>query len=146
MEFSELLLLLSLIGGTIYASVSLTIQVLEYKQKNKYPPAKPGVFHRRVKPWNTSARVTSRWYGLPAAKDCYLPPVNGLFRCFPSLTALQPCLLPAGDVCIPLFSLHFCLLCPHSTLCTRIPGYDIYTLIPGTSRISSGCSSLSGIP
>ena len=35
MEFSELLLLLSLIGGTIYASVSLTIQVLEYKQKKK---------------------------------------------------------------------------------------------------------------
>lgn len=35
MEFSELLLLLSLIGATIYASVSLTIQVLEYKQKKK---------------------------------------------------------------------------------------------------------------
>ncbi len=50
------------------------------------PPAKPGVFHRRVKPWNTSARVTSRWYGLPVAKDCYLPPVNGLFRYFPSST------------------------------------------------------------
>ena len=35
LELSELLLLLSLIGGTIYASVSLTIQVLEYKQKKK---------------------------------------------------------------------------------------------------------------
>ena len=35
MELSELLLLLSLIGDTIYASVSLTIQVLEYKQKKK---------------------------------------------------------------------------------------------------------------
>ena len=63
---------------------------------NKYPPAKPGVFHRRVKPWNTSARITSRWYGLPVAKDCYLPPVNGLFRYFPSSTVLQLCLLPAG--------------------------------------------------
>lgn len=31
----DLLLLLSFIGGTIYASVSLTIQVLEYKQKKK---------------------------------------------------------------------------------------------------------------
>jgi hypothetical protein len=31
----DLLVLLSFIGGTIYASVSLTIQVLEYKQKKK---------------------------------------------------------------------------------------------------------------
>ena len=35
MELSELLLLLSLIGGTIYASVSLTIQVLEYWKKKR---------------------------------------------------------------------------------------------------------------
>jgi len=35
LELSELLLLLSLIGGTIYASVSLTIQVLEYWKKKK---------------------------------------------------------------------------------------------------------------
>ena len=35
MELSELLLLLSLIGGTIYASISLTIQVLEYRKKKK---------------------------------------------------------------------------------------------------------------
>ena len=35
MELRELLLLLSLIGGTIYASVSLTIQVLEYWKKKK---------------------------------------------------------------------------------------------------------------
>ena len=35
MELSKLLLLLSLIGGTIYASVSLTIQVLEYWKKKK---------------------------------------------------------------------------------------------------------------
>ena len=40
---------------------------------NKYfffpPPAKPGVlvFHRRAKPYATSARVTSRWYGLTLA-------------------------------------------------------------------------------
>lgn len=32
LELSELLLLLSLIGGTIYASISLTIQVLEYRK------------------------------------------------------------------------------------------------------------------
>ena len=36
--------------------------------KNKYPPAKPGVFHRRVKPFITSVRVTSRKYVLTAAK------------------------------------------------------------------------------
>ena len=35
LELSELLLLLSLLGGTIYASVSLTIQVLEYRKKKK---------------------------------------------------------------------------------------------------------------
>lgn len=35
MALCDLLLLLSFIGGTIYASVSLTIQVLEYKQKKK---------------------------------------------------------------------------------------------------------------
>ena len=120
--------------------------LLFFNFTNKYPPAKPGVFHRRVKPWNTSARVTSRWYGLPAAKDCYLLPVNGLFRCFPSLTVHRLCLLPAGAVCIPLFSLHFCPLCLRSTLCTRTPCCGIYTSIPGTSRISSGCFSLSGIP
>lgn len=35
MELNEFLLLLSLFGGTIYASVSLTIQVLEYRKKKK---------------------------------------------------------------------------------------------------------------
>ena len=34
---------------------------------NKYPSALPGVFHRRAKPYATSARVTSRWYGLTLA-------------------------------------------------------------------------------
>lgn len=46
---------------------------------NKWPPAKP-FFHRRVTIWNTSARFTPRWYDLPVGKDCYLPPVNGLFN------------------------------------------------------------------
>lgn len=35
---------------------------------NKYPPAKPGVFHMRAKPYVISPRVPSRKYGLPAAK------------------------------------------------------------------------------
>ena len=39
---------------------------------NKYPPAKPGVFHMRAKPYITSPRVSSRKYGLPAAKDLLL--------------------------------------------------------------------------
>ena len=69
---------------------------------NKYPPAEPGVLHRRVKPWNTSARVTSRWYGLPAAKDCYLPPVNELFRSFPLSAVRLPGLLLTGAGCILL--------------------------------------------
>ena len=124
LELSELLLLLSLIGGTIYASVSLTIQVLEYWKKNKYPPAKPGVLHRRVKPWITSARVTSRWYGLPAAKDCYLPPANGPFRSFPLLAVRLPGLLLTGAGCILLSFFRFSLLYPHSILCTRTPYCD----------------------
>ena len=91
---------------------------------NKYPPAKPGVFHRRVKPWNTSARVTSRWYGLPAAKDCYLPPVNGLFRSFPSSSVRPPDLLPIGVECILLSFCRSSLLYLHSILCTRTPYCD----------------------
>lgn len=41
-----------------------------------------------------AARVTSRWYDLPIAKVCYLPPVNGL-RNFPSSVVLLPDPLPA---------------------------------------------------
>ena len=91
---------------------------------NKYPPAKPGVLHRRVKPWITSARVTSRWYGLPAAKDCYLPPVNGPFRSFPLLAVRLPGLLLTGAGCILLSFYRFSLLYPHSILCTRTPYCD----------------------
>ena len=91
---------------------------------NKYPPAKPGVLHRRVKPWITSARVTSRWYGLPAAKDCYLPPVNGLFRSFPLSAVRPPGLLLTGAGCILLSFYRFFLLYPHSILCTRTPYCD----------------------
>ena len=77
---------------------------------NNYPPAKPGVLHRRAKPWNTSARVTSRWYGLPAARVCYLPPVNGLIRSFPSSVVPLPGPLRVGAGYILRFSLHFCPL------------------------------------
>lgn len=35
---------------------------------NKNPPAQPGVFHRRVRPFDTSLHVTSCEYDLPAAK------------------------------------------------------------------------------
>ena len=81
---------------------------------NNYPPAKPGGLHRRAKPWNTSARVTSRWYGLPAARVCYLPPVNGLIRSFPSSVVPLPGPLRAGVGCILRFSLHFCPLYLHN--------------------------------
>ena len=40
--------------------------------ENKQPPAKPGVLHIRAKPWNTSLRVSSRKYDLPAAKNLLL--------------------------------------------------------------------------
>ena len=93
-------------------------------RRNKYPPAKPGVLHKRVKPWITSARVTSRWYGLPAAKDCYLPPVNGPFRSFPLLAVRLPGLLLTGAGCILLSFYRFSLLYPHSILCTRTPYCD----------------------
>ena len=42
------------------------------KTANKQPPAKPGVLHIRAKPWNTSLRVSSRKYDLPAAKNLLL--------------------------------------------------------------------------
>ena len=51
--------------------------------ENRNPPAKPGVLHRRAKPYDGSARVTSRWYGLASAKVCYLLPVNGFLQMFP---------------------------------------------------------------
>ena len=100
------------------------IELLLDIMRNKYPPAKPGVLHRRVKPWITSARVTSRWYGLPAAKDCYLPPVNGLFRSFPLSAVRPPGLLLTGAGCILLSFYRFFLLYPHSILCTRTPYCD----------------------
>lgn len=36
--------------------------------QNRNPPAKPGVLHRRVKPFVTSSRVPSRKYDPPAAR------------------------------------------------------------------------------
>lgn len=39
-----------------------------YHGRNKNPPAQPGVFHRRVQPFDTSLHVTSCEYDLPAAK------------------------------------------------------------------------------
>ena len=42
-------------------------QLLSYEH-----PCKPGVFHMRAKPYVTSPRVSSRKYGLPAAKDLLL--------------------------------------------------------------------------
>ena len=51
-------------GILIVGIISLVIQV----NNNKNPPAQPGVFHRRVQPFDTSLHVTSCEYDLPAAK------------------------------------------------------------------------------
>src|SRR5699024_11374420 len=45
--------------------------------------------------------------GLPAARVCYLPPVNGLIRSFPLSVVLLPGPLQVGVGCILRFSLHF---------------------------------------
>lgn len=95
------------------------------------PRQSPGVLYRQVKPWNTSARVASCWYGLPAAKNCYLPPVNRLVKSFPSFAVFLP---------------YFFLLYLRSVLYTRMPGCGTYTSTLDTSRISLGCSSLFHIP
>lgn len=47
---------------------------------NKNPPAKPGVFHMRAKPYVTSKRVSSRKYGLTAAKVLLLAARNFPFK------------------------------------------------------------------
>ena len=36
------------------APVNVWLREIEEKRQNKYPPAKPGVFHRRAKPYDTS--------------------------------------------------------------------------------------------
>ena len=56
------------------------------------------------------ARVTSRWYGLPIARDCYLPPANG-FRSYPSSVVPQPCLhqLPLDILLYLLYILPCCV-------------------------------------
>ena len=71
------------------------------------PRQSRGFFIDGQSPLLLAARVTSRWYGLPAAKACYLPPVNGLFRSFPSSAVRPPDLLPTGAGCIPQFFLSF---------------------------------------
>ena len=124
----------------------LIIRDFRQKLNNKYPPAKPGVFHRRAKPWNTSARVTSRWYGLPAARACYLPPVNGLIRSFPLSVVLLSGPLQAGVGCILRFSLHFYPRYLRNTLCTRTLCSDTCISTQGIFRKSSGYFSLLSIP
>ena len=88
-----------------------------------------------------AARVTSRWYGLPAAKVCYLPPVNGL-RSSPWSVVLPPGPLPIDALSTHLSFVHSSPLYPHNILCTKTPGCGIYTLTPETFHRASGCFSL----
>jgi len=50
--------------------VSGSIPLISTTKRN--PPAKPGVLHRRAKPYVTSKRVSSRKYGLTPARDLLL--------------------------------------------------------------------------
>ena len=110
------------------------------------PRQSRGFFIDGPSPLLLAARVTSRWYGLPAAKDCYSLPVNGLFRSFPSSTVRPPDLLPTGAECTPQFFYRSSLLYPHSILCTRTPYCDTCISTPDISRISSDCFSLLDTP
>lgn len=76
----------------------------------------------------------------------YLPPVNGHFRSLAWSAALLLCPARTDIGCTPVSSLHFSLLCPHSTHGTRIPGSGISIFAPGTSRTASGCFFLSPTP
>ena len=62
--------------------------------KINIPRRSRGFFLDGRSPLVLAARVTSRWYDLPIAKVCYLPPVNGL-KNFPSSVVLLPDPLPA---------------------------------------------------
>ena len=104
-----------------FYSPQLNWKIFKPLQYNKYPSAKPGILHRRVKPWDTSAHVMSRWYGLPAAKDCYLLPVNGLLKSFPSSAVRPPGLLPIDAECILQSFYYSSLLYPHSTSTPELP-------------------------
>ena len=57
------------------------------------PGKSRGFFIDGQSPMILAARVTSRWYGLPFARDCYLLPVNG-FRSYSSLVVPRPYLHP----------------------------------------------------
>ena len=122
-------------GGTLGAPPGFHRQI-------NIPRQSRGFFIDGQSPLLLAARVTSRWYGLPAAKTCYLLPVNGLFRSFPSSTVRPPGLLPTGAGCTPQFFFRSSLLYPHSTLCTRTPYCDTCISTPDISHISSDCFSL----
>ena len=48
---------------------------------NKYPPAKPEVFHFRAVSPNTTSSAQVALMTTWQSCDCYLPPVNGPFLC-----------------------------------------------------------------
>ena len=107
---------------------------------NSNPRHSRGFFIYGPSPLILEARVTSRWYGLPIARDCYLSPVSG-FRSYPS--SLFPSLVFINCRLIawytPVSSVHSSLLCLRSTPGTNILDSDIYISAPGTFRRSSDC-------
>ena len=112
---------------------------------NKYPPAKPGVFHRRAKPYVSSPRVTSRKYGLPAAR-ILLPATRKRVRNSPWSVVLLLCPRLIVDECTPGSSSHSFPPYLRNTLDTKIRGSCTCTAVPATSRRSLDYSFPLGIP
>lgn len=92
---------------------------------------------------HASRRVGTVWH---SRKDCYLPPVNRLFRSSASSFVPPPYLRLAGALCILRFSLHFFLRYPRNILCIKILGCDTCTSTLDTFRISLSCFCLLSIP
>ena len=105
------------------------------------PRRSRGYFIDGQNPLLLAARVTSRWYGLSAAKDCYLLPVNGL-RSSPWSIVLTLGPIPIDALCTQLSFVHSSPLYPHNILCTKIHGCGIYISIPETFHQASNCFSL----
>ena len=105
------------------------------------PRQSRGYFIDGRSPLLLAARVPSRWYGPSAAWICYLLPVNG-FSSSPLLAVRLPYPPLTVSLCTLLSAVCSFLPYLHSTLCTKILGFDTCTSTPDTFRRSSGCSSL----
>ena len=102
---------------------------------NKYPPAKPGVFHRRAKPSITSGTRHVALVRSASREGFLLAACKRAVQKFPIVNC-SPDLFPTGAGCTPQFFYRFSLLYPHSILCTRTPFCDTCISTPDISRTS----------